>query len=127
MKVTASDVAANPVGEGKTTSRISDTVLVDNTPPVIGDIVSHIEKGDVDVKLKAVDATSTVSAVEFSVDSSQDWQSATPSDTMFDGPEAPAQFRAAGLSVGSHQIAIRATDVRGNQSFVNVMVTIPPR
>lgn len=124
VKVTASDAAANPIGQGKSISRVSDTVLVDNTPPEIGDIKTTVKGHDAEVHLTAVDATSTVAAVAFSVDSSKHWQAANPSDSMFDGPEAPAYFKAVGLSAGSHQISIRATDVRGNQAYANVMVTI---
>ena len=41
VKVVASDAAANAPGKGKTASRVSDPVLVDNTPPVIGDLKSE--------------------------------------------------------------------------------------
>jgi WD40 repeat protein len=126
IKVTASDAAANPAGEGKTTSRISDPILVDNTPPVVGDVKTTIKGSAVNVDLKAVDRTSTVAAVDFSVDSSQDWQAATPSDSMFDGPEATATFNVEKLSPGPHQITVRATDARGNQGFENIFVTIEP-
>jgi len=124
IKVVASDAAANPLGEGKTASRVSDPVLVDNTPPVIGDVKTAVQGTRVRVDVKAVDRTSTVTAVDYAVDSSQDWQAATPSDTMFDSPEAAANFTASNLSPGPHQISVRATDARGNQGFENVFVTI---
>jgi hypothetical protein len=126
IKVEASDAAANPVGQGKTTSRISDPVLVDNTPPVIGDVTTAVQGTSVKVDLKAVDRTSTVAAVDFAVDSAQDWQAATPSDSMFDGPQATAMFKLTELSPGPHQITVRATDARGNQGFENIFVTIEP-
>ena len=63
VKVVASDAAANPPGKGKTTSRVSDPVLVDNTPPVIGDVKSEAGRGaDVTVDAKVVDRTSVVAA-----------------------------------------------------------------
>ena len=124
VKVVASDAAANPVGEGKTANRVSDTVLVDNTPPTIGDIKTTINGTSATVNLRAVDRTGTIAAVDYAVDSSQDWQAATPSDTMFDSPESAATLTAAKLSPGAHEIAIRVTDNRGNQAFANVFVTI---
>ena len=33
VKVVASDALANPPGDGKTTSRVSEYYVVDNTPP----------------------------------------------------------------------------------------------
>jgi hypothetical protein len=124
VKVVASDAAANPVGQGKTANRVSDTVLVDNTPPTIGDIKQTVNGNSVTVTLRAVDRTGTIAAVDYSVDSSQDWQAATPSDTMFDSPEAAATLTAAKLSPGPHEIAIRVTDNRGNQAYQSVLVTI---
>jgi hypothetical protein len=78
------------------------------------------------VDLSAVDHTSTVAAVEFSVDSARDWQSAASADRMFDGPRATATFSVPDLTPGPHQITVRATDARGNQGFENVFVTIEP-
>jgi hypothetical protein len=124
VKVVASDAAANPVGQGKTANRVSDTVLVDNTPPAIGDIKTTITGTSATITLRAVDRTGTIAAVDYAVDSSQDWQAATPSDTMFDSPESAATLTAAKLSPGEHEIAIRVSDNRGNQAFQNVLVTI---
>ena len=45
VKVVASDAAANPPGQGKTASRVSDPVVVDNTPPVIGDLKATEQGG----------------------------------------------------------------------------------
>ena len=108
VKVEASDAEANPVGQGKTASRISDTVLVDNTPPVVGDIKTQIHGQDVMVQLRAVDRTSIVAAVDYAVDSASDWQAAASTDKMFDSPAAQAQFTVTGLSAGIHQIVVRS-------------------
>jgi hypothetical protein len=126
LKVVASDAAANPIGQGKTASRISDDVLVDNTPPVVGDISTQIHGQDVTVQLRAVDRTSIVAAVDYAVDSSSDWQSAASMDKMFDSPTAQAQFMVAGLAPGIHQIVVRATDARGNEGYETVTVTVAP-
>jgi hypothetical protein len=124
VKVVASDAAANPVGQGKTANRVSDTVLVDNTPPTIGDIKSVVTGTSVKVDLRAVTRTGTIAAVDYAVDSSQDWQAASPSDTMFDSPDSAATLSVAKLSPGPHEIAIRVSDNRGNQAFQSVLVTI---
>ena len=124
VKVVASDAAANPVGQGKTANRVSDTVLVDNTPPTIGDIKTVVTGTSVKIDLRAVDRTGTIAAVDYSVDSSQDWQAATPSDTMFDSPDSAATLTVAKLSPGQHEIAIRVSDNRGNQAYQSVLVTV---
>ncbi len=124
VKVVASDSAANPVGQGKTANRVSDTVIVNNTAPTIGDIKSVVNGNSVTVTLRAVDRTGTIAAVDYAIDSSQDWQAATPSDTMFDSPDATATLTAEKLSPGAHEIALRVTDNRGNTAYQSVYVTI---
>ena len=124
VKVVASDAAANVPGKGLTASRVSDPVLVDNTPPVIGDIKTEQRGADVKVSFRVVDQTGVVSAGEYSVDSSRDWQAILPSDNIWDGPEETAEFTIAGLTPGRHQVTIRATDSSGNQAFENVPVTV---
>jgi hypothetical protein len=99
-------------------------VVVNNTAPTIGDIKTKIDGTSVTIHLRAVDRAGTIAAVDYAVDSAQDWQSATPSDTMFDGPESAASLSATKLSPGAHVIALRVTDNRGNQAFQSVYVTI---
>ncbi len=122
VKVTASDAEANAPGEGKTASRVSDPVVVDNTPPVIGNIEWKVEKGEVELSFKVVDQTSTVASAAFNADSGEHWQAVFPSDNIFDGPAESFNVRLDGLGTGSHQITIRAADAYGNQAFATVIV-----
>lgn len=124
VKVVASDANANPPGEGKTASRVSDPITVDNTPPVIGDLKS-VQKGDaVQLDFKIVDETSTVAACDYAVDSDRDWQMVLPVDKIFDSPEETMSFSTPGLKPGQHQITLRATDAKGNQAFHTVFVNV---
>ena len=66
MKVVASDAAANVAGKGLTASRVSDPVLVDNTPPVIGDLKSEQHGADIKVSFRVVDHTGVVAAGDYS-------------------------------------------------------------
>jgi hypothetical protein len=126
VKVVATDAAANPPGEARTTSRVSDPVLVDNTPPAIGDLRWQQKGANVELKLTAVDRTSVVAAMDYAVDSGRDWQAVLPSDTIFDGPQEDVAFSIGALSPGTHQLTLRATDAKGNQAFENVVVTVEP-
>ena len=124
IKVVASDAGANPPGMGKTASRVSDPITVDNTPPVIGDVKSQQRGNEVQIDLKAVDRTSTVAAVDYSVDSGKDWQFVLPTDQIYDSPEETVSIRIADLKPGPHQVTIRATDSKGNQSYENLFIRI---
>jgi hypothetical protein len=111
-------------GEGKTASRVSDPLLVDNTPPVIGDLKWAQKGNNVHFDFKIVDQTSTVAACDYSVDSNRDWQMVLPVDNIFDSPEETVSFSLPGLRAGQHQVTLRATDAKGNQAFQTVFVTV---
>lgn len=124
VKVVASDANANPPGQGKTASRVSDPITVDNTPPVIGDL-KWDQKGDaISFEFKIVDHTSTVAACDYSVDSNRDWQMVLPVDNIFDSQEEAVKFSLKGLSSGEHQVTLRATDAKGNQAFQTVRLSV---
>ena len=124
IKVVASDELANAVGAGRTTSRVSDPVVVDNTPPVIGNLTTSAGGSDVRVKFDAFDRTSTLAGFAWAVDSSEDWQAVLPSDKIADSPEEHLDFAIPKLKPGQHQIAVRATDAKGNSAMATVAVTI---
>jgi hypothetical protein len=124
IRVTASDAAANVKGSGKTASRVSEPVLVDNTAPRLGEIKAEPKGNGVTVSFDAADASSTLATFEYSVDSSEDWQAVLPSDNIADGPEESVSFTATGLSGGPHQVAVRATDARGNRTTRTILVTV---
>jgi hypothetical protein len=126
VKVIASDAAANPEGEGKTASRVSEQVVVDNTPPEIGDMKAVGGAGSARIETKVVDRTSTVAALAYSVDSAEDWQAVLPVDKIADSPEEAYSFAVGGLSSGAHQITLKATDSQGNAGYVTVNVTVDP-
>ena len=124
IKVVASDEAANPRGMGKTTSRVSDPVEVDNTAPIVGDIKAVAKGASAHVELRAVDRTSTIASLEYSVDSSTDWQTVLPSDNIADSPDEAYSFDTQPLAAGAHQITLRATDAHGNQGHESVTITV---
>jgi hypothetical protein len=124
VKIVASDANANPPSQGKTASRVSDPILVDNTPPVIGDLKWSQKANSVQLDFKIVDETSTVAACDYSVDSNRDWQMTLPVDNIFDSPEETMSFSIPGLKPGQHQVTLRATDAKGNQAFQTVFVTL---
>lgn len=126
VKVVASDALANPPGQGKTTSRVSEYYIIDNTPPTIGDVDYKSLGGGVTISLRAEDRTSTIANVEYTVDSNDQWQSVLPVDGIFDSPDELVRFSVKGLTAGEHQVTIRATDSRGNQALQSVIIKTEP-
>jgi hypothetical protein len=126
VKVVASDALANPPGEGKSTSRVSDYFIVDNTPPTIGDVDTKSAGNSVTISLRAQDRTSTIANVEYTLDSSDQWQTLLPVDGIFDAPDELVRFTVTGLTPGEHQVTIRATDSRGNQALQSLIIKTEP-
>jgi hypothetical protein len=125
IRVVASDERANPPGQGKSASRLSESVIVDNTPPVIGDVKVAPEPQKVRISCRIVDRTTTVARLEYAVNSAEVWQTVLPVDTISDSPEEAYDFVIPVKSSGAAQITLRATDERGNVSYETLRLTIP--
>ena len=110
IRVTAADALANAAGLGKTGSRVSAAHEVDNTAPAIGDVKSSVDGKKVVVDVRVVDRETTVAMLEYSVDSSKDWQSVLPADMLADSPQEAYHVLTGELSPGPHVISLRATD-----------------
>jgi hypothetical protein len=124
VKVVASDALANAPDQGSTASRVSDSFLVDNTPPTIGDLAYKITGNDVQISFRAQDLSSRIASAEYALDSSADWQTVLPVDNIFDSPDESVNFTIKGLSPGAHQVTIRVTDEPGNQGLQTVILKI---
>ncbi|HEX8524392.1 MAG TPA: hypothetical protein VF669_19205 [Tepidisphaeraceae bacterium] len=124
LKVVASDDLANPPGMGRETTRVSDPVMVDNTPPLIAGMKATGGAGDVRVQFSASDRTSTLSGFAYTVDSSEQWQTVLPSDKIADSPDENVNFTVSGLKSGVHQVAVKAVDAKGNQAIATLNVTV---
>jgi len=125
IKVVASDASSNPRGGGKVAARVSDPVVVDNTPPAIGDVNTAVSGQQVKVSLRIVDRTSTVASARYTVDSQDDWQMVLPSDNIFDSSAETVNLTTPALKPGDHQITISATDSHGNEAFETILVNVP--
>ena len=84
----------------------------------------EVGAGEVRVQFNAYDRSSALVAFAYTVDASTDWQTVLPSDKIADSPEESVNFVLTKLSAGAHQVAVRATDSRGNQSIATVNVTV---
>ena len=107
FRVTASDAEANP-GEGKTMSRESSPVRIDNTPPAIRE-VGH--ETDV-LEIEAADAGSPLSEAEYSLDARK-WTRVEAKDGLSDSMVERYVIRLPQGSTGSY-LLIRVTDSSRN-------------
>ena len=121
FKIVASDAVSNPTGQGLTGERLSSTVEIDNTAPVVSPIGAATIVGDkARVAFEGADAGSGLRRAEFSLDG-QDWQSVSSDDGISDGGRERYTIEVP-VSAGEHTISLRAFDANGNVGSFRVNV-----
>ncbi|MCC6683371.1 MAG: fibronectin type III domain-containing protein [Phycisphaeraceae bacterium] len=121
LRLTADDRQANPGPMAQTAARLSDPVLIDNTPPEIAaqpDRQSKVltVKGDVSDRL------SKITAFAYSLDGAQEYVPILPDDLIFDSTSEAFTVNIADLSPGPHVLSLKATDGRGNVSHRSLLI-----
>jgi len=111
LRVTASDQAANSPDRALQSSKMSTLFAIDNTRPTIDGLQINYGKG---ATARATDQISTIAEMAFSVDD-QPWQLGTTADGLFDDLTEDLRIDLpAGLSRGTHTLAVRVADSAGN-------------
>ncbi len=118
LRLTVSDAPANPSSEVKSATEVSDTILVDNTPPRVA--AGHELNVDKSGKgwaatVTLVDEASPLGDAQYSVDAG-DWRPVVPEDGIFDEQEETLRFpvEAKSLEPGAHTLVVRFRDSEGN-------------
>jgi hypothetical protein len=134
IKVTASDERSNSTAAKMTASRVSESVVVDNTGPAV-EIHSvggktalatpvEIHGDEADIKLAAVDQFSAIGEVSYTVDSNTQWKAAVPQDLVYDTTEEKISIELEELKVGEHVVSIRAKDSVGNTTYRSIELNV---
>ncbi len=111
VKVEATDELVNPPDRVTRHSLESNTVLVDNTPPVFKSLSLTGRKLSGEVQ----DGLGPIARIEIAIAGTDDWRPIFPTDLVFDDPSE--KFEADVSSIvppGSRLIGIRAYDQAGN-------------
>ncbi|MEW5946873.1 MAG: hypothetical protein AB1742_11805 [bacterium] len=113
VKIRVTDEPGNPEGEEEEDFRISDPFIVDNTRPVVKDVKVKPAGGGAEITGAVEDATSTVSALEYSLDDFE-WKVLFPTDRIFDSQTEEFRITLKDVEPGDHVVLIRARDFVGN-------------
>jgi hypothetical protein len=124
VRVTANDRLSNGEQTALSGSRISDPIVIDNTPPAIVVCKINADKDTAAVELAVEDELSIIGKVQYTVDSDSEWKSVMPADGMFDSTREMLAFEIKGLSKGEHVIAIRVADDIENTRYQSYVVEI---
>ena len=101
-------------------SRVSDPVIVDNTPPVIKSPAVTVKDTTATLKFTAVDALSAIGSVSYTVDSSTEWNGTLPDDLVYDTTSEDFTITANKLEPGQHVIAVKSRRCRRKYCVQNL-------
>lgn len=125
IRVQSSDALSNAPGMAKTASRISEAVIIDNTPPVIGDISTSVEKGRFTVNVRVADRTGLIRSLEYKLDGAKDWQRVLPADSISDSPDEQYTVVLNTSGKATRVLSLRASD--DSYNVAHQSVTLKPQ
>lgn len=114
VKVAASDIESNPENRALTADETTDPFIIDRSRPKV--TINTLKKesdGYYTVTGKAVDTTSIISGIEYSLDNLE-WRIIFPEDGLFDSDEEEFTFEFKPDGPAPHLLLIRARDFVGN-------------
>ena len=124
LRVTASDKASNTPDSALEAARVSQRIVVDNTPPVIKPLAAKAAGKAVSLSGQVMDAASRIASIEYAVDSQNEWLPLLPKDGIADSKREQLAFEVKDLAAGPHRIAVRAKDIFGNTGYASASVSI---
>lgn len=124
LRVTASDAPDNLPDQAKTASRISDPVIVDNTPPTISNLKiaagSASKNQPITITFTAGSHLTPLQSAAYRLDDARHWQVIFPDDLIFDSTNERLTIKLSPLAVlpaGWHVLTIRVTDGLNQSRF----------
>lgn len=121
FRVLASDLPSNPPNVARTDELVSSPVLIDNTPPVLSLSSPRRANDHVEVDAEAVDQTSPLRRVEYSLDAGP-WTPIEAADGVTDSPREQYHVAIDRLRAGEHLLVVRAYDTAGNAGLAKVVI-----
>ena len=124
LRVTAHDSPTNVTTAALSGSRISERILVDNTPPVIKGLSAKAVGSTATVRGTVTDAGSRIVEIAYTIDSRDTWKTTLSSDGICDSDNERLAIQIKDLKPGTHRIAVRIADQYGNISYGYTSVTV---
>jgi len=119
IKIIASDVPDNPLGQALTGERLSEPVDIDNTPPVLRAVATPQTGGGNRVVFEVDDATGKIKRGDFSLDGAP-WTPLFPDDGIADSGRERYSVELPALVPGEHTVSLRTFDGSGNVGTLSV-------
>jgi outer membrane protein assembly factor BamB len=119
LRATADDKKSNTAATALQDQRISEPVVVDNTPPGTTEAGLSVDATakSMTLKFRATDELSVIAGAEYAIDSSKDWVGTLPDDSVFDETSELFTILVKDLAAGEHVITVKLTDAAGNTAY----------
>jgi hypothetical protein len=117
FRLTASDERGNEASAALSRAFESEPVLIDQTPPVLG----NVQRGKDEIRVTVTDAASPLRAAEVSIDGA-DWRPARPADGLLDGRSETLVVDA--LPAGARLVLLRVTDAAFNVRTFDLLAEV---
>lgn len=124
IRITADDKRSNHPSEALTASRISETVIVDNSQPAIDEVRLNVQGRALELQFTAADVLSAIAEARYTLDSCEDWIGLLPEDLVFDTTEERFRLRVDNLEPGDHVLTLAVSDSPGNTRYQSMEFTI---
>jgi len=124
IRITASDERSNTPETKLTGTRISEPVVVDNTPPAVTAPAITKSGKNATLKMHVADKLSIIGKVEYAVDSNSKWFGNLPDDFIYDSLEEDFTIVVEDLQPGQHVVAVKISDDAGNTVYKSFEVNI---
>jgi hypothetical protein len=126
VRVVGTDALSNP-GDPLEKESVAYPVTIDNTPPELwqeGE-PEAAEDRTVEIKGTASDSASPIVSVEYRVGEEGKWQTARPTDGLFDGLIEKFRIHTSALDPGQQVITVRLRDAAGNKHDAALSAVVP--
>jgi len=120
FRIVASDELSNPPGEGLSAEKISDEVVIDNTPPRFERPVVKTEGARARITFGVSDELSLIAEVKVDIDNGDSYP-LLPTDGIVDQQREAFDWLTPPLKAGEHVATFSATDSRGNTAIQKIL------
>lgn len=126
VRVVGTDALSNP-GDPLEKESVAYPVTIDNTPPDLWQEGEPKPADDrtVEIKGTASDSASPIASVEYRVGDDGKWQTARPTDGLFDALIEGFEVHTSALDPGQQVITVRLRDVADNKKDTALSVVVP--
>ncbi|QQS48627.1 MAG: hypothetical protein IPM66_08390 [Acidobacteriota bacterium] len=124
FKVAVSDALSNPENLALTTERETETIEIDNTPPVVTVEGPRSSGGRLEVVFRVADATSIIRRAEYQIDGAG-WRSVYPVDGIADSRAETFNIPVSLPDRKAHVVAFRVLDANSNVGSARIQVGQP--